>query len=101
MSGPIIQTSPDTERGGIGRTKYAKNIPNQAQEKTNKPGTHLAEEPPTRKLGKHEVVENPPPKVQENVKKKNIECSREAKISYPRQRLEIRLRYAGPPVQTS
>ena len=29
-----------------------------------------------------------------------IEFSREAEISYPRRRLEIHLRYAGPPVQT-
>ena len=69
MSGPITHTSPDTERGMVGRKQNAKNISNQARGKTNKPETHLAEESPTRKRGKNYVVEKPPPKVQENVKK--------------------------------
>ena len=56
MSGPITQTSPTLGRG-VGRTKYATPIPNPAQEKANQEHT---EQPPTRKLGKRQEVEDNP-----------------------------------------
>ena len=40
ISGPITQTSPDTERGGS-QDKVRKTIQTQSQEKANKPRTHL------------------------------------------------------------
>ena len=43
---PNYPDQPRHQAGGVGRTKYAKTIPSQTQEKTNKPGTHLAEKSP-------------------------------------------------------
>ena len=95
MSGPITQTSPDTEREGR-QDKIHKNHPQPSPRKTKQTRNTPSRKKPDQKLGKRRVVENPTPKVQENVKKQNIDCSREAKVCYPRWRLEILLRYAGP-----
>ena len=51
---------------------------------------------PTRKLGKRQKVEDNPSKSRKAATKKY----REPRISYPRLRLEVHLRYVGPPVQT-
>ena len=58
MRGPITQTSPDTEQGGVGRAKYAKTIPDQTQEKTNKQPTQ-----------EQNCQEKPRPENSENVSK--------------------------------
>ena len=97
MSGPITQTSPGTEREGR-QGKIRKTTPDPAQEETSQEHTEQKKTRP----GNSENVnkkKNHPPKSRKTTRK-NIECSREAKVSYSRQRLEIHLRYAGPPVQT-
>ena len=78
MSGPITQTSPDTECR-VRQDKVRKKHPQPSPRK--KTETPRAETPPTRKLGKHQEVDDlPPPKVQENVKKTIYRVQREAPL---------------------
>ena len=101
MSGLITQTPTPTLSGGVGRTITTRK-PSPTQPKNSKKHRNIPRrKTPTRKLGnRKKKMENQPPKSRETARKKNIECSREVKISCPRRRLEIHLRYARHPVQT-
>ena len=67
---------------GVGRTKQKRNIP-----KLRPKSSENVKNKPIRK----------PPTPQTPPKRKTIERSGDAKLSYPRLRLEIHLRYVGPP----
>ena len=99
MSGPITQISPDTERGDR-QDKILKTITNTGQEKKSRSAKSYRVENPRPENSENVKSIGQPPNVQGNGKKHKFECSREAKIGYTRLRLEINLRYAGPPVQT-
>ena len=95
---PNYPDQPRHRAGGVGRKKYAKTIPNPARKKKQQ---HTEQKKnPIRKLGKHQKVYDNPPKSRKTTRPKKIEGSREPEISYPRLRLEINRRCAGPLVQT-
>ena len=71
-SGPITQTSPGTERGGQAGQNTQKPSPTKPKKKQTNQEHTWQKRPSTRKLGKRPEVEKPPPKVQENVKQKQI-----------------------------
>ena len=95
---PRLPRPAPTLSGGGKQNKIRKKYP-QSSPRKNKPTRNTPSrkkhDPKTRKTSGSR-----PPIVQENVKKKKIECCRGVKVSYPRRRLEIRLHCAGPPVQT-
>ena len=67
MSDPITQTSPDTKRGG-GQVKIRKNRPQPSLRITSQ--EHTEEKNPDPKTRKTSKSRKPPPKVQENGKRK-------------------------------
>ena len=99
--------------GGVGRAKNARTTSNPTQNSEKGPTIFVDQ-----RGGQDETrrnTPNPDPQNAENVtnkpirkppdpqnpeKRKNIERSGDAKISHPRRRFEINLRYVRPPVQT-